>query len=137
MSENVITVPLDFLSYDGKTRINAKIWTSADFGTPEQPGTVKPKGVIPVDLVGQPADYDEIWEVAKEHDLFVLEDAAQGFGGVYNGKRAGSLGHVGATSFFPAKPLGCYGDGGAVFTNNECRWTITIQRKLIMATKIP
>jgi len=85
----------------------------------EENTDLKPKGIIPVDLFGQPADYDEIWEVAKEHDLFVLEDAAQGFGGVYNGKRAGSLGYVGATSFFPAKPLGCYGDGGAIFTDDD------------------
>ena len=78
-----------------------------------------PKGIIPVDLFGQPADYDEISTIAEEEGLFILEDAAQGFGGEYKGRRAGSLGLVGATSFFPAKPLGCYGDGGAIFTDDD------------------
>jgi len=82
-------------------------------------GTLRPKGVIPVDLFGQPADYDAIGKVAKEHGLFVLEDAAQSFGAEYKGRKAGSLGDIGATSFFPAKPLGCYGDGGALFCNDE------------------
>lgn len=80
---------------------------------------LKPKGIIPVDLFGQPADYDRINAVAKEHGLFVLEDAAQSFGATYKGRRAGSLAEVAATSFFPAKPLGGYGDGGAIFTDNE------------------
>ena len=78
-----------------------------------------PKGIIPVDLFGLPADYDNIMALADDHGLFVLEDAAQGLGGVYNGRQAGGLGHMGITSFFPAKPLGCYGDGGAVFTNDD------------------
>lgn len=78
-----------------------------------------PRGVIPVDLFGLPADYDRINPIAKKHGLFVLEDAAQSFGGSLNGKRAGALADVAATSFFPAKPLGCYGDGGAVLTNND------------------
>ena len=82
-------------------------------------GTLKPRGVITVDLFGLPADYDSIASVADENDLFVLEDAAQSFGALYKGRNAGSLGHVAATSFFPAKPLGCYGDGGAVFTNDD------------------
>ncbi len=82
-------------------------------------GKLTPKGIITVDLFGCPADYDEIDRVAKKHDLFVLEDAAQGFGGIYKGKRAGSFGDVAATSFFPAKPLGGYGDGGAIFTNDD------------------
>lgn len=80
---------------------------------------LNPRGIIPVDLFGQPADYAEIVEIAKKYDLFVLEDAAQGFGGVYKGKKAGSFGEVSATSFFPAKPLGCYGDGGAIFTDDD------------------
>jgi len=80
---------------------------------------LKPKGVIAVDLFGLPADYDAIMSVAYEHDLFVLGDAAQSFGAVYKDRKAGGLGHVGATSFFPAKPLGCYGDGGALFTNDD------------------
>ena len=78
-----------------------------------------PKGVIPVDLFGLPADYDAINAIAKKHDLFVLEDAAQGFCGVYKGRKAGSLADVATTSFFPAKPLGCYGDGGAIFTDDD------------------
>lgn len=79
---------------------------------------LQPKVIIPVDLFGLPADYDPINEVAKKYNLQVLEDAAQGFGAEYKGKKAGSLGDCGATSFFPAKPLGCYGDGGAIFTND-------------------
>lgn len=82
-------------------------------------GKLTPKGIIPVDLFGLAANYDEILSIAKEYDLFVLEDAAQGFGGEYKGKKAGSFGDVSATSFFPAKPLGCYGDGGAIFTDND------------------
>ncbi|MDG5467689.1 DegT/DnrJ/EryC1/StrS family aminotransferase [Deltaproteobacteria bacterium IMCC39524] len=83
----------------------------------EQP--LVPRGIIPVDLFGLPADYDAINAIARKHDLFVLEDAAQGFGGVYKGRRAGSLADVATTSFFPAKPLGCYGDGGAIFTDDD------------------
>lgn len=83
----------------------------------DQPLT--PRGIIPVDLFGLPADYDAINTIARKHDLFVLEDAAQGFGGVYRGRKAGSLADIAATSFFPAKPLGCYGDGGALFTDDD------------------
>lgn len=82
-------------------------------------GKLKPKVVIPVDLFGLPADYDRINSIANRYGLKVLEDAAQGFGGIYKGKRACSLGDAATTSFFPAKPLGCYGDGGAIFTNND------------------
>ena len=78
-----------------------------------------PKVVIPVDLFGQPADIDAICEVAHASDLKVLVDGAQGFGGIYKGRRVGSLGDATTTSFFPAKPLGCYGDGGAVMTNDD------------------
>ena len=77
------------------------------------------KGVIPVDLFGLPADYDSIGSLASEYGAFVLEDAAQSFGSVYKGRRAPALGSTGATSFFPAKPLGCYGDGGAIFTDDD------------------
>ncbi len=84
----------------------------------ENEGTLKPRGIIPVDLFGLPADYDTINAIAKAHGLFVLEDAAQGFGGTYKGRCAGSLADVAATSFFPAKPLGCYGDGGAILTDD-------------------
>jgi len=76
------------------------------------------RGIIAVDLFGLPADYDRINAIAKEHNLFVIEDAAQSFGAVYKGKKACSLGDVGCASFFPAKPLGCYGDGGMCFTDN-------------------
>lgn len=82
-------------------------------------GKLTPKGIIPVDLFGRSANYDKILPIAEKYDLFVLEDAAQGFGGSLHGKRNGSFGDVSATSFFPAKPLGCYGDGGAVFTDDE------------------
>jgi UDP-2-acetamido-2-deoxy-ribo-hexuluronate aminotransferase len=85
----------------------------------EHGSKLKPKGIIPVDLFGQPADYDEIEAIAEEFDLFVLEDAAQSFGAQYKGKRTGSLGDVAATSFFPAKPLGCYGDGGALLCDDD------------------
>jgi dTDP-4-amino-4,6-dideoxygalactose transaminase len=76
------------------------------------------KVIIPVDLFGLPADYDRILPIAKKYKLLVLEDAAQGFGGNIRGKMAGSFGDAAITSFFPAKPLGCYGDGGAIFTND-------------------
>ena len=87
----------------------------------QKPGTahLKPRGIIPVDLFGQPADYDRIHTIARRHGLFVLEDAAQSFGATYKGRRAGALSAMAATSFFPAKPLGCYGDGGAVFTDDD------------------
>ncbi len=77
------------------------------------------RAIIPVDLFGLPARYRIINEVAKKYDLMVIEDAAQGFGGEIRSKKAGSFGHVASTSFFPAKPLGCYGDGGAIFTDDE------------------
>jgi len=72
-----------------------------------------------VDLFGLPCDYDRIHQIASQYNLTVVEDAAQSFGAEYKGRMAGSLGHVGCTSFFPAKPLGCYGDGGAVFTDSH------------------
>ncbi|WP_291859561.1 DegT/DnrJ/EryC1/StrS family aminotransferase [Bradyrhizobium sp.] len=77
-----------------------------------------PKAVIPVDLFGQSADHDAIGAVAEAEDLFVLDDAAQAFGASYKGRRLGTLALATATSFFPAKPLGCYGDGGAIFTDD-------------------
>ena len=82
-------------------------------------GKLTPKVIIPVDLFGLPGDHNEIERIAKKHNLRVLEDAAQGFGGSINGKKACSFGDAATTSFFPAKPLGCYGDGGAVFTNDD------------------
>lgn len=82
-------------------------------------GRLAPKAVIPVDLFGLPADYGRLEPLAREYGLFLLEDAAQGFGGSLGGQRAGSFGQASSTSFFPAKPLGCYGDGGAMFTDDE------------------
>lgn len=82
-------------------------------------GKYTPKAIIAVDLFGLPAEYAAISVIAEKHGLKVIEDAAQGFGGSINGKMAGSFGDIATTSFFPAKPLGCYGDGGAVFTNND------------------
>ena len=80
--------------------------------------SLKPRGIIPVDLFGQSADHDAVAAVAQAEGLFVLDDAAQAFGASYKGRRLGGLGHVTATSFFPAKPLGCFGDGGAIFTDD-------------------
>lgn len=82
-------------------------------------GKLTPKAVIPVDLFGEPADLPKIEAICREHHLLVMEDGAQGFGGAINGKRACRFGDVSATSFFPAKVLGCYGDGGAIFTDDE------------------
>lgn len=82
-------------------------------------GKFTPKVIIPVDLFGLPADHIEIERIAEKYNLLVLEDAAQGFGGNINGRRACSFGNAATTSFFPAKPLGCYGDGGAIFTNDD------------------
>jgi dTDP-4-amino-4,6-dideoxygalactose transaminase len=80
---------------------------------------LKPRAIIPVDLFGLPADHDAINAIAAAHGLLVLDDAAQAFGATYNGRKLGALTTATATSFFPAKPLGCYGDGGAVFTDDD------------------
>ncbi len=82
-------------------------------------GKLNPKAIIPVDLFGLPSNYKEIQEIAEQFELKVIEDSAQGLGGKINNKMAGSFGDMGTTSFFPAKPLGCYGDGGAIFTDND------------------
>ena len=84
---------------------------------------VTPKAIIAVDLFGQPADYDSIHAIASENDLWVLGDSAQSFGASYKGKKVGTLGLATATSFFPAKPLGCYGDGGCIFTDDDHGWS--------------
>ncbi|PXW92003.1 dTDP-4-amino-4,6-dideoxygalactose transaminase [Streptohalobacillus salinus] len=78
-----------------------------------------PRVIIPVDLFGLPADHIEVERIAKKYNLKVLEDAAQGFGGSINGRKACNFGDAATTSFFPAKPLGCFGDGGAIFTNDD------------------
>lgn len=85
----------------------------------KQEGKYKPKVVVAVDLFGLTADYNAIKPVCKKYNLLLLEDGAQGFGGELNGRKACSFGDISTTSFFPAKPLGCYGDGGAVFTDND------------------
>ncbi len=82
-------------------------------------GRLTPKFIVPVDLFGLPADFTKILPIARKYGLKVLEDGAQGFGGAINGKRACSFGDISTTSFFPAKPLGCYGDGGAIFTDDD------------------
>ena len=82
-------------------------------------GKYRAKAVVAVDLFGLPADYDVIKPICEKYGLLLLEDGAQGFGGSINGKPACSFGDISTTSFFPAKPLGCYGDGGAIFTNND------------------
>lgn len=87
---------------------------------------LNPRAVIAVDLFGLPADYPAIKAICEDLDLLLLEDGAQGFGGSINGKMACSFGDISTTSFFPAKPLGCYGDGGAIFTNND-EWASLIR----------
>lgn len=87
---------------------------------------LRARAVIAVDLFGLPADYPQITAIAKQHGLFIIEDGAQGFGGRIGDRKSCSFGDISTTSFFPAKPLGCYGDGGAVFTNNE-EWAETIR----------
>lgn len=86
---------------------------------PKSAKALSPRGVIAVDLFGQPADYEPIRALAREKGLFLIEDGAQSLGGEYKGKRACALGDIGCTSFFPAKPLGCYGDGGMCFTDDD------------------
>ncbi|MBR5994353.1 MAG: DegT/DnrJ/EryC1/StrS family aminotransferase [Lachnospiraceae bacterium] len=82
-------------------------------------GKLTPRAVVVVDLFGQPADYDKVIDIVRANNMLLLEDGAQGFGGDIRGKRACSFGDIATTSFFPAKPLGCYGDGGAIFTDND------------------
>ncbi len=94
------------------TSLKAGLKTAKDLG-------LKPVGVISVDLFGQPADYDQIEPFCREENLWLMCDSAQGFGGTWKGRSTGTIGDVTTTSFFPAKPLGCYGDGGAVFTDDS------------------
>ena len=82
-------------------------------------GKLTPKAVVAVDLFGNPADFAEICQICKKYGIIVVEDAAQGFGASFNSKRCCSFGDIGTTSFFPSKPLGCYGDGGAIFTDYD------------------
>jgi dTDP-4-amino-4,6-dideoxygalactose transaminase len=92
---------------------------AADLPLPQSGVPLVPRGIISVDLFGLPADYDDLDAIAGQYGLFVLEDAAQSFGAEYKGNKACNLAQIGCTSFFPAKPLGCYGDGGMCFTDNE------------------
>ena len=85
----------------------------------KQAGKLIPKCIMPVDLFGQPVDYDEIKEIAHKHELTVISDAAQSFGSSYKDQKVGGLTEITTTSFYPAKPLGAYGDGGAIFTNDD------------------
>lgn len=82
-------------------------------------GRLRPRAIVAVDFIGNPADYKELSKIAKKYNLLLIEDAAQGIGALYHGEKCGSFGDVAATSFFPSKPLGCYGDGGAVFTDDD------------------
>ena len=98
--------------------INSKTF-NIDTSKIEAAITSKTKAIIPVHLYGQPADMDEVLAIGKKHNIPVIEDNAQSLGAVYKGKRVGSLGLISTTSFYPAKNLGCYGDGGMIFTNDE------------------
>ena len=89
-----------------------------------------PKAIIAVDLFGQPANHDEIKKIAEKYNLLIIEDGAQGFGGSINGKMACSFGNIATTSFFPAKPLGCYGDGGAIFTDDEELYNLVLSYRV-------
>ena len=107
-----------FVDVDATTfNIDAKGIAGA-IATAKEAG-LTPKAIIPVDLFGLPADHSAIAAAAKAENLLILDDAAQGFGGIYDNRRLGTFGHTTATSFFPAKPLGCYGDGGAVLTDDD------------------
>ena len=115
-----------FVDVDPKTfNINPDRLEEAIVKTIED-GKYAPKAVIAVDLFGQPADYDRIRAICDKYGMLLLEDGAQGFGGSINGRRACSFGDISTTSFFPAKPLGCYGDGGALFTDND-EWAALIR----------
>ena len=106
-----------FVDVDEQTFNMDPVSLKRGIATARQRG-LKPRAVIPVDLFGQSADHDAIAAVAQAEDLFVLDDAAQGFGASYKGRKLGTFGLATATSFFPTKPLGCFGDGGAIFTND-------------------
>ncbi|MCF7826920.1 MAG: DegT/DnrJ/EryC1/StrS family aminotransferase [Candidatus Marinimicrobia bacterium] len=108
-----------FVDIDPRTyNISAELLDIAINQVIEQ-GELNPKVIIPVDLFGLPADYAALELISKKYDLKLLEDAAQGFGGQIGNRKAGSFGDAASTSFFPAKPLGCYGDGGAIFTDDD------------------
>jgi UDP-2-acetamido-2-deoxy-ribo-hexuluronate aminotransferase len=126
--DEVITTPFTFIAtaetiaFLGATPVFVDIdekTYNIDPNKIEEKITSKTKAIIPVSLYGQAADMDKIQDIATKHNLKIIIDGAQSFGCTYNGKTDSNLGDISTTSFFPAKPLGCYGDGGAVFTNNE------------------
>lgn len=126
--DEVITTPFSFIAtaevivLAGATPVFADIQPDTCNIDPEHIAaaiTPRTRAIIPVSLYGQPADMDEINAIAARHKLAVIEDAAQSFGAEYKGRKSGNLSGIGCTSFFPSKPLGCYGDGGALFTNDD------------------
>ncbi|QOY52677.1 DegT/DnrJ/EryC1/StrS family aminotransferase [Candidatus Sulfurimonas baltica] len=126
--DEVITTPFTFIAtaemiaFVGATPVFVDIdekTYNIDTSKIEAVITPKTKAIMPVSLFGQIADMDTINAIAKKHNLKVIEDAAQSFGATYKGKKSCNLSDIGTTSFFPAKPLGCYGDGGAIFTNDD------------------
>ena len=137
--DEVITTPFTFISSSEVVSLLGAIPVFVDVDTDtlnidaskiKEKITDKTKAIIPVSLYGQVADMDEINEIAVKHNLFVIEDAAQSFGATYKGKKSCNLSDFGCTSFFPSKPLGCYGDGGALFTNND---VLAEKSRLILA----
>lgn len=108
-----------FVDVDERTYNMDPVKLEAAIQKVQKEGKLIPRVIVAVDLFGLPADYDAIRPIAQKYGLKILEDGAQGFGGEINGRRACSFGDISTTSFFPAKPLGCYGDGGAIFTNDD------------------
>ncbi|HET6892069.1 MAG TPA: DegT/DnrJ/EryC1/StrS family aminotransferase [Pyrinomonadaceae bacterium] len=128
LGDEVITTPFSFIATVeviallGAKPVFADIQEDSfniDPGKIEEVITARTRAIMPVSLYGQPADLDEINAIASRHELPVIEDAAQSFGATYKGKKSCNLSTIGCTSFFPSKPLGCYGDGGAIFTNDD------------------
>lgn len=126
--DEVITTPFSFIATAeaivllGARPVFADIdpaTCNIDPGLIEAHITARTRAIMPVSLYGQPADMDEINAIAQRHGLAVIEDAAQSFGAIYRGKKSCNLSAIGCTSFFPSKPLGCYGDGGAIFTSDD------------------
>ncbi|MCC6072180.1 DegT/DnrJ/EryC1/StrS family aminotransferase [Massilia sp. GCM10020059] len=126
--DEVITTPFSFIATAeaivllGARPVFADIdpaTCNIDPGLVEAKITARTRAIMPVSLYGQPADMDEINGIASRHGLTVIEDAAQSFGATYRGKKSCNLSAIGCTSFFPSKPLGCYGDGGAIFTSDD------------------
>ena len=126
--DEVITTPFSFIATAeaivllGATPVFADIdraTCNIDAGQVEALISPRTRAIMPVSLYGQPADMDELNAIATRHGLVVIEDGAQSFGATYHGRRSGNLSTIGCTSFFPSKPLGCYGDGGALFTSDD------------------